>query len=1089
MKKLLKILAALFGLFIVGIGAFLFFFDFNGLINEQKDKYLPEVEKLLGRKVAVGVVKTTFLPTLGAEISDIAIKGRTEKDDPLLAIGSIVLKVDLARALTSLGTDVRLSTLVVHGLTVNVVREADGSLSFDDVAQRLQSGPPPEEKPKPLDPEAKKFIENLQLQRVAIEEGRFRLLDKATGGAPAETSINHLLVELNDVVLKSPFDVHVEAGIFSDQVNFDFKTRVGPLAIGDEKAPPPQIPYVKIKADKIALGGLVPYLPKDLPVTLDATTFSAQLEVDDPLATKGRIVVKGTVELSKLVTGTKSKGVPFDLRTTPNLIFDPTGGVIDLTGFALSLDDMKLTAAGKLEGFDKGEPKFTGLEIKTENFDVGRLLEMAPDAAAALPKGAEIRGPFVVDVKATGDATAQTIAAMLNFDQTTILLPGAFVKPAGVALNTSVSADVSKTDLDLKAFAFNLGDLHFTLAGTVKNFASPTVDLKGGTGKFDINGPVRLLPSVQKSIAADVKVSGQAELDLVVKGGQDSVDARVLLGLYETNLAVPGTTVQGSGKIEISAKGNPKADIAVLVDLALSGLNVVTDALVKPAGAPFDVHMNVAKAGDVVNLGELKVAFGPLTMDGSGSANLATKSLDAKVNLNRFSMADVAKMVPALAGSPIAASTLGMSLAFSGDPGQLSTIKAEMNDFYFALGASSVAGKCEIENLEAPKIRFDFDSPKLDLDAMFPPGPEEAPAEEGGSGEVPEIVKKLDVDGSIRIATGLAGGFPFQKFVARLVMQNGDVRFENLDFNAYGGQFSAAQTRVNLAGAKPKFELKASMKNVDLMPLLTEQAEMPGTLSGRFSGDLGVSGEGKVWEDVRTNLSGLMGADIKNGRFHKADLQKSVLDPLAAKVPLIKRSQGGPGGMAIQNLAGQFDIKDGKATLREPMKVQTPEGPLTLDGYIGLDKALHLKGELSLAPSVIAAASGNKLKPPKAMPVGLTIGGTVDDPEIGGIEANELAEYLLMEAAKQLGVGKLLDEAKKAEELARAKAAEAEALVRGKVDEAKKKAEKVAGDAKKKAQQAADEAKARAKAEKEKAEKAAKKKAEDKAKAALKGIF
>lgn len=59
MKKLFKILLIGFAVLAVAIGVFIAFFDFDKLINEQKDKYIPEIEKVLGRKVAVGQVKTT----------------------------------------------------------------------------------------------------------------------------------------------------------------------------------------------------------------------------------------------------------------------------------------------------------------------------------------------------------------------------------------------------------------------------------------------------------------------------------------------------------------------------------------------------------------------------------------------------------------------------------------------------------------------------------------------------------------------------------------------------------------------------------------------------------------------------------------------------------------------------------------------------------------------------------------------------------------------------------------------------------------------------------------------------------------------
>ena len=1086
MKKALKILLGLAAILVAGVVAFFAFFDFDGLINEQKDKYLPEVEKALGRKVTVGRVETTFLPVLGAEVKDVAIQGRQGAGpDALLKIGDIVFQIDLWTALKSMGTDVRLSALVIRGLEVNVVREADGKMSFDDIVTRLAEGAPPEEKPKPLDPEARKFIENLQLKRIALEDGKVRFIDKATGGAPAETRIEKLLVELNDVVLSSPFEVHVSAAIASDKPNFDFKTRVGPIPIGVENAPPPPIAYLKLAMQDVNLAPFAPYVPAGSPIGLGAARVSADLEIDDPLAKSGRIKSKGTFDVKQIAVGTRALGKPFDLSLKPNVVVDPKGGVVDLTGFSVAIDDMKLLAGGKLTGLAEAKPAFENLSIKTENFDLGRLFEALPDAAAGLPKGAVLKGPLSLDVTATGDQTNQKILFGLSLDGATVMLPGKFEKGAGTPLNTAFDAEIeSQTNLKLNAFRVAVGDLGLSLSGTVKNFAAPTIDLKGGTGRFDINGPARLLPAVKAGIPPDVKIAGQAEIDLKLAGNAENVDARVLLGLVGANLAVPGVTVQGSGQVEVTAKGSPSKDIAVRVDAALGGLNIDTEGLKKAGGAPFDIKAGVTRAGSVITLSELLIHLGPLKLTGSGSVDQSSQVVDLKAELARFDVSGLVAMLPALADSPIANAQLGMKVAVSGNPNDQATLKAEMKDFYFGMAGSSVAGDLSVENPTAPKIRFGFTSPKLDLDTMFPPTGEQAAEEESGGGAVPPIVKAMDVQGDIRIAQGRAGGFPFTNFVASIQMLAGKLTFNALDFAAYQGTFSAASTSVDLSGAKPRFTLKSSLKNVDVMQMLTEQADLKGTLSGRFSGDIAVQGEGDVWDDVSKNLTGSMGASLVNGRFHKADLRRSVIEPLSSKVPGMKAPQG-PAGIALQNLAGQFEISDGKAKLREPMKITTPDGPIVLDGYIGLDKALNLKGTFEVSPALIAQATGGKLKIDKGAPVGLTIGGTADDPEISGIDVKDLGETLLMAYAKSMGADKALAAAKEAEELARKKADEARAAAQAKVDAGKAAAQKKIDEAKKKA----DEAKAAAKKKADEAKKKAEAEAKKKAKDAVKGLF
>lgn len=1039
----MKVVFGLLGIVVLAVIAFLIFFDIDEVINAQKTRYLPRVEQALGRTVTVGEIDSTVLPVLGAKVKDITVMGRMPGDDPLLHVPEMEVKVDLWRALTSFGKDLRVNGLVVRGMEVNLVREPDGTLSYADVVKRLSEKPadaPPDE---PMDPETAERIRNLRLDRVAIEEGRFRLVDKATGGAPAETRVQHLLVELEDVIPSQPFEVHVAAAVFADRPNFDLRTRLGPLPIGQPDAPPPPIAWLTLKADDVALAGLAPYLPPDLAVDLSRTAFGADLKVEDPLAREGHTRASGRIDVSSLAI---AGGAPFALHATPSLVYDPRAGRLDLSGFTVAIDDMRLNAGGRVEGLNE-VPTFHDLVVKSENLDLGRLVRAFPPLAKGLPPGSKLDGPFVIDLAASGDPNAQQVKGRITFDEATVLIAGALSKPRGTPLNAKLDAGLSKKDLDLRALRFQAGDLVLNLAGTVKNFDDPTVTLKGGTGRFDINGPARLLPEVRKALPPNVHVAGQAEIDLDVRGSKDNLDARAVVDLSGADLDVPGTTIKGSGRIELAARGNPKRDLTARLNAALANLNLRTDALVKPAGTPFDVRANVARTGDVVNLSDLLVHLGPLKVTGGGSANLATKALDVKAVVGRFAVTELAEMVPALKKSPIARAQLGTAVSFSGDPNRLSTINAELHDLFFGLGRSSLTGRMSVANLETPRIRFDLNAPVLDLDEMFPPGPEK---EQKKAEPLPEIVRKMDLDGSIRVARGRAAEVPFQSFVASVRMQKGVLRFEKMDFDAYQGHFSAAGTTADLGPAKPTFDVRANVRNVSLMPLLTEQAKLPDTLSGRFSGRVALKGRGTAWPDVSRSLDGTVQATVNDGKFHKADLPSEILAPLSKRLPFLKLPKG-PKALAFRDVQGAFRVEDGRAKLQQPLRLRTPQGPLTLTGWIGLDKTMKLDGRLDMAPGVIAAATGGKLRPPKAMPVGLTLSGPVNHPRITGIEVDTVAKYLAVEGAKQLGADKVLAATRKAEAEARKQAQAAKKKAEQKAKEA---AEKAKRKAKEKAREA-----------------------------------
>ncbi|MCA9541208.1 MAG: DUF748 domain-containing protein, partial [Myxococcales bacterium] len=503
-RKILITLGVLLAVLVVFIVIFAAVFDLDETINARKAEMLPQLEQRLGRGIEIGEVRTTLLPVLGAEIRDVVIKGRTPDEPPLLRIARVRFAVGLWTAIKSLGKEVRLDALIIDGLTLELIREADGRLSYEDVLARLSEGPPPDEAPKPLDPEVRRIIQNAELRRVALENSRLRLIDKATGGAPAETFINDLLIEVDDVKLSQPFEVHVAASVFADRPNFDLRVALGPVPIGQENAAVP-IDKVALQAEGIDLSRLTPYLGPGAPASIHSATFGANLTVDDPLGSRGGIAVKGELHVGNLALGTPKPGQAFTLDVAPNLVIDPVEGVIDLTGFRLALDKMTLTADGRIEGLLAGRPTFKGVMLKTADFDFTRLFALLPDARAALPPGMELGGPFALDVKAEGDPDAQDIQLAVDLDGARLLVPEALDKPAGAALHANLDAHLTRDSVDLKDLALALGPLALNARGTVRNFAQPVFNVKGGTGDTPIDGLARLLPAVRAAVPADVQ--------------------------------------------------------------------------------------------------------------------------------------------------------------------------------------------------------------------------------------------------------------------------------------------------------------------------------------------------------------------------------------------------------------------------------------------------------------------------------------------------------------------------------------------------------------------------------------------------------
>lgn len=1085
MKKLLKRLLILILVLLVGLVVFVAFF-LDGVINTQKDKYLPQVAKMLGRDVAAGEVSTRIFPVLGAELHDLKVGGPAAGAPALVQVDKVLFSFELWSALKSAGSDARLKALVITGLTINVERRADGTFDFDDVLARLNEGPPPEEKPEPLSPEARQFIENLQLERIALEGARLRFVDRQTGGAPATIEIGDLLIEATDISLTSPIEVVIKAAVFGVKQNFELRARFGPLPIGQENAPPPPVAFLSVAFDGLDLAPILPYLGNALPVGLKSARLEGKLRVDDPVGLKPAI--DGDLRVAGL---TFEGGEPFTLRVAPKLKQDRAGGRIDLESLAIEIDDMGLTAKGSIFGLITGRLAVEGLKIESKGLDFTRILARATPIKAALPKGSILEGPFSIGAGLDGDLKERRAVVDTDFTGAHIRVPGALDKPAGTPLSLKIDATQVDKNLTLKAFGLRAGPVDLKLAGTINDFDHPKVDLKGGTGSFPLDGLLRLLPSVRAAVPPDVKIAGTAHLDLMAKGNANAFDGKVDFKINGADLAVPGATLQGSGAINLTAKGSAGGALSAVLDANLTGMNIhAGDALNKRGGVPLEAKVDVGRSGaGALNVRTFAVAFGPIKLSGQGTLSADGTIADVQVKLEEFRLGDLDALLPTGLTAPMNDARVGTSAAVKGSLVDLSKIEAGLTDFTFKAAGSDLKGSASVANLSAPRIRFDFTSSNLDVDALVPPGPETA-EEKGGAIVVPEIVKKIDADGHIRIAKGRARVLVFKDFDGNVTLKNGLLRFNRLGLKAFDGGISAAGTGVNFNANPPEVTFKLDLDKVDVERVLSEVADIKNALAGRASTHIDVTAKGLDWPTMQKSLSGALGLELAQGKLEGANLEFALHKELSAKIPFLKKPSG-EAALLLRTLSGTFKIENGQMRLQKPMTLNSQHGDMKLEGGIGLDGILDLKGTVQLEPATLAKLSGGRIKVKKAIPAALRIGGTLTSPKIEGIEGAALAAVLLTAA----GLGELDGlKDKAAEEAAKLKAqAEAEAA------KLKARAEAEVGAAKAKAEAAKAEAEARAKAEVEAAKKKvdeakkkaedAKKKAADEAKKRLKGVF
>jgi AsmA protein len=334
-------------------------------------------------------------------------------------------------------------------------------------------------------------------------------------------------------------------------------------------------------------------------------------------------------------------------------------------------------------------------------------------------------------------------------------------------------------------------------------------------------------------------------------------------------------------------------------------------------------------------------------------------------------------------------------------------------------------------------------------------------------------------------------------------LADGKLRLEDCTFNVFGGTVTAKGTEAEIWKGRMPFRANLSIKGLDVNQALSAKTKYADTLHGKADLAVELAGEGFETAELEEKLLGKLAVALNEGKFARASLTEAVVGDLSAleKVPglSLKPIQS---ENAIRNMAADFEVRDGRFTLKKPMTLTLDGSKVVLTGAIGIAGKLFLQGDYFMAPAVVNKLTAGKCQSNEELKIPVAIGGTVDEPSftpngasialslaqrcLAG-KAGEVAEKLLGDKAKQvLGVSSKEEAEAKARAEAERLKAETEAKARAEADRLKKEAE---AKAKAEADRLKAEAEARARAEAERRKEEAKKKAEEEAKKGLKNLF
>ncbi|QSQ11787.1 AsmA family protein [Myxococcus landrumensis] len=380
----------------------------------------------LGRPIEIGDISTQLFPHVGVEVEKVSIGAADGEDLPLVELASLDVSVAVGPLLSSSGKDIQVKNAEVSGLTVNVVRLADGTTNVQRLLQKLEEQKAPEE-PKPEEEPSKPTdLSGVHVERAALTDGTIRFVDRAGGQSARELAVKDLDIEVKDLRAGKPLVVDLAAAVLAEKPNLHVSLSAAPL-------PPTLVPTperVTLKAEKIDLAPLGPFLPPD--VGLKSGTVNADWKAELGGAVpggKGATRLVGAISALGLSFAGSEGGKALDVVLDTDVAGDVATGDLSLDKLKLDLGPASITGKGQVKGMLSEKPSVQGFELVGRNLDPAVLAEYYPPLKKQLQ--GMIAGPIGLEVRGSGTQDAQVLAVDVDLTPVRLRVPAQLTKDAG----------------------------------------------------------------------------------------------------------------------------------------------------------------------------------------------------------------------------------------------------------------------------------------------------------------------------------------------------------------------------------------------------------------------------------------------------------------------------------------------------------------------------------------------------------------------------------------------------------------------------------------------------------------------------------
>jgi AsmA protein len=312
-------------------------------------------------------------------------------------------------------------------------------------------------------------------------------------------------------------------------------------------------------------------------------------------------------------------------------------------------------------------------------------------------------------------------------------------------------------------------------------------------------------------------------------------------------------------------------------------------------GQPIDLKGNVGPVGKEPGKGTMPVDLSikalkelEVNLKGKLIDPATTQQFDLALQVSPFSprklMSALGQDFPVKTADPNALNKVGLTAQLKGNPKNVS-----ISDGTLKLDESNLAFSMKAKDFARPDLAFDLNLDKIDLDRYLPPASEKktgekkeekkpSTAERKKADYTP--LRKLLLDGKIRVGTLKAHGAKVQDIYLKVSAKNGLINLDPLTLKLYQGNVSS-KGAFDVRRDVPKSNMALQAKGIQVNPLLKDVLKKD-FLEGTVKADMNIAMAGDDPEKIKNTLNGKGDLLFNDGAVVGIDLAGMVRNAKAA---------------------------------------------------------------------------------------------------------------------------------------------------------------------------------------------------------------